>query len=395
MMRTKFFGIFTVLLVVILGLGNLTNSYATETGETQFLKNVRQLTYEGKRAGEGYFSEDGKALIFQSEREPENPFFQIYLLDFETGDTNRVSPGTGKTTCSFCRPGTNEALFASTHLDPQAQAKQQAEFEFRATGKERRFTWDYDEHYDIFSAQRDGSKLKQLTNSTGYDAESAYSPDGAKIVFCSLRDAYPLDKLSPEERKQFEKDPAYFGEIYIINADGSDQKRLTNWQGYDGGPFFSHDGERIIWRHFQDNGMLADVYTMRLDGSDMRRLTDFASMSWAPYFHPSGEYVIFHSNKFGFANCELFIVDARGEKEPVRVTFTDKFDGLPVFSPDGKLLSWTSNRTSNGNSQLFMAEWDHDTALATIKASPARQTSQATQIIDILKGSEQGIPSKL
>ena len=395
MIPKKFASIFTVLFTVTFLLCSLTNSYATETGETQFLKNVRQLTYEGKRAGEGYFSEDGKALIFQSEREPENPFFQIYLLDFETGDTNRVSPGTGKTTCSFCRPGTNEALFASTHLDPQAQAKQQAEFEFRATGKERRFTWDYDEHYDIFSAQRDGSKLKQLTNSTGYDAESAYSPDGAKIVFCSLRDAYPLDKLSPEERKQFEKDPAYFGEIYIINADGSDQKRLTNWQGYDGGPFFSHDGERIIWRHFQDNGMLADVYTMRLDGSDMRRLTDFASMSWAPYFHPSGEYVIFHSNKFGFANCELFIVDARGEKEPVRVTFTDKFDGLPVFSPDGKLLSWTSNRTSNGNSQLFMAEWDHDTALATIKASPARQTSQATQIIDILKGSEQGIPSKL
>ncbi|MBM2834502.1 MAG: hypothetical protein HW406_1663 [Candidatus Brocadiaceae bacterium] len=177
MMRMKFFGIFTALLAVILGLGNLTESYGVETGETQFLKNARQLTYEGKRAGEGYFSKDGKAMIFQSEREPENPFFQIYLLDFETGDTNRVSPGTGKTTCSFCRPGTNEALFASTHLDPQAKAKQQAEIEFRATGKERRFTWDYDEHYDIFSAQRDGSKLKQLTNSTGYDAEGAYSPD--------------------------------------------------------------------------------------------------------------------------------------------------------------------------------------------------------------------------
>ena len=279
-------------------------------------------------------------------------------------------------------------------LTQEQKAKQQAEFEFRATGKERRFTWDYDEHYDIFSAQRDGSKLKQLTNSTGYDAEGAYSPDGAKIVFCSLRDAYPLDKLSPAERKQFEKDPAYFGEIYIMNADGSDQKRLTNSPGYDGGPFFSPDGERVIWRHFQDNGMLADVYTMRLDGSDIRRLTDFGSMSWSPYFHPSGEYVIFHSNKFGFANCELFVVDARGEKEPVRVTFTDKFDGLPVFSPDGKLLSWTSNRTSNGNSQLFLAEWDHEATLAAIKASPARQASQPAQTIDIPKGSEQDISSK-
>ena len=92
MMRIKFAGIFTALFAVILGLGNLIESYGVETGETQFLKNTRQLTYEGKRAGEGYFSKDGKAMIFQSEREPENPFFQIYLLDFETGDTNRVSP---------------------------------------------------------------------------------------------------------------------------------------------------------------------------------------------------------------------------------------------------------------------------------------------------------------
>ena len=115
MIPKKFAGIFTVLFTIIFSLCSLTNSYATETVESQFLKNVRQLTYEGKRAGEGYFSEDGKALIFQSERKPENPFFQIYLLDFETGDTNRVSPGTGKTTCSFCRPApTRRSLLRPT-----------------------------------------------------------------------------------------------------------------------------------------------------------------------------------------------------------------------------------------------------------------------------------------
>lgn len=106
---------------------------------------------------------------------------------------------------------------------------------------------------------------------------------------------------------------------------------------------FSPDGERIIWRHFNENGMLADIYTMKVDGTDVCRLTDFKSMSWAPYYHPSGEYVIFHSNKLGFTNCELFLVDTRGEKEPVRVTFTDRFDGLPVFSPDGKQLAWASD----------------------------------------------------
>ena len=172
------------------------------------------------------------------ERDAENPFYQIYMMSLETGDTHRISPGMGKTTCSFFRPNSDEVLFASTHLDSDAKTKQQAEIEFRASGKKRRFTWDYDTNYDIFSAKRDGTALRRLTSAPGYDAEGAYSPDGSKIVFCSLRNAYPVEKLTPEEQKRLETNPGYFGEIYIMNADGSDQKRLTTWDGYDGGPFF-------------------------------------------------------------------------------------------------------------------------------------------------------------
>ncbi|HKQ38985.1 MAG TPA: peptidase M28, partial [Verrucomicrobiae bacterium] len=253
--------------------------------ESAFLKNVRQLTFEGKRSGEGYFSPDGKSLIFQSEREADNPFYQIYILDLESGDTHRVSPGVGKTTCAFFRPNSDEVLFASTHLDPEAKAKQKAELEFRASGKDRRYSWDYDDQMDIFSCRRDGTALKRLTDAPGYDAEAAYSPDGTKIVFCSLRHA-----------PKGATDPSSYGEIYIMNADGSDQRRLTSSPGYDGGPFFSPDSQRIIWRRFDEKGVIADVYTMKLDGSDVRRLTDFGAMSWAPYYHPSGKYVIFTSN---------------------------------------------------------------------------------------------------
>src|SRR5438094_9781369 len=136
-------------------------------GEAQFLSNIRQLTFEGRRSGEGYFSPEGKSLIFQSEREPGNPFYQIYLLDLETGDSHRVSPGIGKTTCAFFRPNTDEVLFASTHLDPEAKGKQKTELELRASGKERRYSWDYDEHFDIFVAKRDGSRLRRLTSAYG------------------------------------------------------------------------------------------------------------------------------------------------------------------------------------------------------------------------------------
>ncbi len=381
---------FTIVLTAMCLHFGMVNSRGSEEGEGQFLTNIRQLTIQGKSAGEGYFSQDGQYVIFQSERDPENPFYQIYIMSLETGEIHRVSPGMGKTTCSFFRNNSEEVLFASTHLDPEAKAKQKAEFEFRASGKKRRFTWDYDTQYDIFSAKRDGSALKRLTDAHGYDAEGAYSPDGSKIVFCSLRDAYPVEKLSPEDRKRLETSPAYFGEIYLMSADGSGQKRLTDWPGYDGGPFFSPDGERIIWRHFNEDGMLADIYTMKLDGSDIRRLTDFKSMSWAPYFHPSGQYVIFHSNKYGFTNCELFIVDALGEKEPVRVTFHEKFDGLPVFAPDGKRLSWTSGRTANGDSQLFLADWDHEAAVKALRLANVRAASQPAQTF----GTPESLPQK-
>src|SRR3954468_13906090 len=93
------------------------------------------------------------------------------------------------------------------------------------------------------------------------------------------------------------------------DEDRSAPKRLTNVPGYDGGPFFSPDGKRIIWRRFNESGLLADVYTMNLDGTDVRRLTDFRPMSWAPYLQPSGRYIIFSSNKLGFENFELYLVD--------------------------------------------------------------------------------------
>src|SRR3982750_3986160 len=111
--------------------------------EGRFLSHTRQVIFEGRRSGEGYFSPDGKALIFQSEREPGNPFYQIYTLDLESGESKRVSPGLGKTTCAFFRPGTDEIEFASTHADPKSKQFQDEENAFRASGKERRSSWDY------------------------------------------------------------------------------------------------------------------------------------------------------------------------------------------------------------------------------------------------------------
>ena len=99
-------------------------------------------------------------------------------------------------------------------------------------------------------------------------------------------------------------------------------------------------------------------------------------MSWAPYEHPSGEYIIFASNKLGFENFELFMVDSQGTKEPVRVTYSDGFDGLPVPSPDGRQLAWTSSRSGGAAGQLFLAQWNHEKALEAIRNAPQRKPAE-------------------
>jgi len=349
----------------------LTSQQPAAPQERDFLSRIRRLTVDGRRAGEGYWSPDGQRIVFQSEREPGNPFYQIYVLDLLTGDTKRISPGLGKTTCAFFRPGTDEIAFASTHADPKSKQFQEEELAFRASGKERRYSWDYDPEMDIYAYSERAGALKRLTTARGYDAEGSYSPDGRWIAFSSMRDAYnrPLDDTG---KKMLEENPSYFAEIYIMRADGSGQRRLTNVAGYDGGPFFTPDGTRIVWRRFDEQGLIADIWTMKLDGTEQKQITDFGSMSWAPYMHPSGQYIIFSSNKFGFENFELFLVDAQGTKEPVRVTNSDGFDGLPVPSPDGKTLAWTSSRSGGAAGQLFLAQWNHEKALEAIRNAPAR-----------------------
>ena len=383
-------GIWVVCIFVIFCFGASNKAAAADNKEAEFLSNIRQLTFAGKRAGEGYFSADGRRMIFQSERETGNPFYQMYVMDLTTGEVQRVSPGHGKTTCGWLHPGGQGALFASTQDDPNALAKQKAELEFRASGKRRRYSWDYDSTYDIQHVDLKMGRYTNLTNTEGYDAEGAYSPDGQLIVFASNRDAYSR-RLTPEEKVLFEKKPSFFMDLYVMNADGSNVRRLTSAPGYDGGPFFSADGKKIVWRRFSKEGAQAEIFTINVDGTDERQITRAGLMSWAPYYHPSGDYIIFSTNKQGHRNFELYLVDAEGKSDPVRVTYSEGFDGLPVFTPDGRSLSWTSKRTSNRTSQIFMANWNDAKARELLglptKSSPENKVektlpSKAVSIIE-------------
>ncbi len=348
------------------------------------ISNMKQLTFSGPRSGEGYFNKDGTKIVFQSERpqflNKENPFYQIYLMDLKTGQTDLISNGDGQTTCSWIHPSGKKILFSSTHQDPHFQEKQKQEFEIRKSPNKQKYSWSFDENYEIYEAKLSANKnnknkfeYKALTHSVGYDAEGSYSSDGKKIVFASNRNAYDpkfIEQLSEEDKKYLAMDPSYLMDIYTMNADGSDVRQLTNVKGYDGGPFFSADGKKITWRRFSANGQSAEIYTMNSDGTDQKPVTQLSVMSWAPFYHPSGDYIIFTSNLFGYGNFELFIVDSLGLKKPVRVTQLDGFDGLPTFTPDGKKISWT-RRNEKGESQIFIADWNHQLAKEALGLSVA------------------------
>ena len=338
-----------------------TSSYDTER-EDQFLSNTQQLITESLRSGEGYFSADGSRFIFQSEVPGDNPFYQIYVRDLATGATNRVSPGIGLTTCSWIHPTLDRVMFSSPHEDPDALNKQAEEIRIRESGVERPYGWDYDRHYEIYQANADGSNIINLTNSDGYDAEGSYSSDGSKILFASNREAYSRT-LTQAEQKLFDDDSSYFMDLFVMDADGSNVKQLTNSPGYDGGPFFSPDNSEVVWRRFNPDGNSAEIWTMDIDGGNQRQLTSDAMVAWGPYYHPSGDYIIYSSNVLGHANFELFLIDAEGTNTPVRVTNTDGTDILPVFSPDGSRLAWSTTRTPNGTSQIHMGDWNHGRAL--------------------------------
>ena len=191
MTRCRFWTIsITVSCVLSLPVAIRSDQANTGYDEADFLTRVRRLTFEGARAGEGYFSPSGNQLVFQSEREPSNPFYQIYLLDLETGDSQRISPGHGKTTCGFFQPGASKILFSSTHHDPRSEQLQAEEISFRESGQERRYAWDYDPEMEIYVFDQETSELSLLTTAFGYDAEGSYSPDGNWITFTSMRDAY-------------------------------------------------------------------------------------------------------------------------------------------------------------------------------------------------------------
>jgi Tol biopolymer transport system component len=311
------------------------------------LRNMRQLTFDGENA-EAYFSFDGTKLTFQSTAG--HGCDQIYTMNLDGTGRSLVSTGKGRTTCSFFYPDGQHILYASTHLGGDACPP--------VPDKSNGYVWAIYDTFDIFRAKPDGSDLTRLTKTSGYDAEATVAKDGL-VVFTSVRDGDM--------------------EIYTMNGDGSDARRLTHLPGPDGGPFFSADGSKIVFRgRHPDKGKELDdyfallkkalwkpagldVFTMNRDGSNLQQVTKgLGGANWAPFFTPDGTKIIFASNmkdpRGGNFDIYLINLDGTGLEQ---ITFFDSFDGFPMFSPDGTKLVFASNRHDQTGTEtnVFIADW--------------------------------------
>jgi Tol biopolymer transport system component len=312
------------------------------------LKNLQMLTTDGENA-EAYFSFDEKQLIFQTTF-GHLQCDQIFTMSTDGSEKKMVSMGKGRTTCAYFLPGDETLVYASTHLADENCPL--------PPDRSHGYVWQLYDSYDIFLADKTGRIIKQMTNSSGYDAEATVSPKGDKIVFTSTRDGDP--------------------EIYTMDLDGSSQTRLTFERGYDGGPFFSWDGSKIVFRasrpqtekELQDYELLVnkdlyrptalEIFVMDADGQNMQQVTNFGKASFAPFFHPDNKRIIFSSNINSETgrNFDLYMINVDGSRFE-QITFNDTFDGFPMFTRDGERLVFASNRFNKkqGDTNIFIADW--------------------------------------
>jgi len=320
---------------------------AVPVAQEPHLADIRQLTHGGANA-EAYFSHDGTQLIFQSTRDGRS-CDQQYIMNVDGSGVHRVSTGTGKTTCGYFFAYDKRIFFASTHAADTACPPR--------PDPSKGYVWGLDP-FDIYTANADGSNLQRLTSYGVYTAEGTLSPHGRTIVFTSLKDG-DLD-------------------LYTMDIDGSHVRRLTDTPGYDGGAFFSPDGTKIVYRanHPTDSSELAEyrallaqrivrpnkmeIWMMNADGTDQHQITHLGGANFAPYFTPDGTRIIFSSNYKNphSGNFDLYIVKVDGSGLE-QITTDPGFDGFPQFSPDGRYLVWASSRNAADphETNIFIARW--------------------------------------
>ena len=266
-------------------------------------------------------------ITFVSQRDG-NP--EIYVMDADGGNQRRLTNNPAK------------------DWDPS----------WSPDGKQIAFVSDRDEHphfvpgwfsFEIYVMDADGDNQRRLTNNPADDRGPAWSPDGTRIVFMSMRDGHIIDFA-----------PTY--EIYVMDADGGNPQNLTNNPSDDRYPSWSPDGKRIVFvserpGHFRgDIGITTEIYVMDADGGNQQRLSENRQTDWFPSWSPDGERIVYAADRKGdFENFDIYVMDVDGGNQQ-KLTNNRGDDSAPSWSPDSSRIAFYSRR--DGNAEIYVMDVD-------------------------------------
>jgi Tol biopolymer transport system component len=197
---------------------------------------------------------------------------------------------------------------------------------------------------DVAPADGSGDNLVKLTPAPSPNFQSAYSPDGTQLVFVR------------------QEPPGSDNEIWVMNADGTKPVQLTHNDALDSRPVFSPDGTKIAYQRLDPGSddrsrRQLDVYIMNADGTQQTRLTTTPQVDSNPSFSPDGETIAFDSTRIGAA--DIYVMNTDGTDQ-TRLTFDPSTEIFPAFSPDGNHLAFSSDR--DGNPEIYVTNADASAA---------------------------------
>lgn len=205
-------------------------------------------------------------------------------------------------------------------------------------GKRIAFASNRDGNNEIYLMNADGSHQQRLTRTPGRDAHPAWSPDGRKIAFQSPREGDGSDT-----------------NLYVMNADGTDQMQITRLKGFAGVPSWSPDGKKIVFQ-WEDEARAEKrwhIYVVNADGSNLQQLTNDAANNQVPNWSPDGRRILYYSDLTG--KNQLYLMNPDGSQK-TRLTNNSFNDHAAFWSRDGKRIVFISDR--DGSREIYTMNAD-------------------------------------